>query len=115
MASKVADFLPGVIKDELKIYFRKLYGRYNDLVHVQHYNTPLSQFLCDLVLCWCVLHTPDLTPPDITGYTLESTAGAWHIRWRLLFPGPYSHTWVFPSVCVVLSVTFLTGFDMIMD
>ena len=28
---------------------------------------------------------------------------------------PYSHTWVFPSVRVALSVTFIPGFVMIMD
>ena len=39
----------GYTLEKLKIYFRKFYGRYNDLL--QHYNTPLSQFLCDLVLC----------------------------------------------------------------
>ena len=65
------------------IYFRMFYGRYNDLV--QHYNTPLYQILCDLVLCWCVLHTPDLTPLDMTSYTLDSTAGSWsqHVNFTL--------------------------------
>ena len=33
----------------------------------------------------------------------------------LLFPGTYSHAWVFPSVRVVLSVTFIPGFVRIMD
>ena len=37
------------VLETLKIYFQKFYGRYNDLV--QNYNIPLSQFLCDLVLC----------------------------------------------------------------
>ena len=27
----------------------------------RHYKAPLSQFLCDLVLCWCVLHTQNVT------------------------------------------------------
>ena len=53
-----------------KIYFRKIYSRYNDLL--QHYNTPLSHFMCDLVPCWCALYTPDMT-----GYTLDSTAVTW--------------------------------------
>ena len=58
--------------------------------------------MCDLVLCWCVLHTPDLTPPDMTGYTLDSTAGALphHEKFTLPRLGTYSHTWVFPSVLV---------------
>ena len=41
--------LINVLRFKLKIYFRKFYGQYNNLV--QHYNTPLSQFLCGLVLC----------------------------------------------------------------
>ena len=41
------------------------------------YNNPLSQFLCDLVLCSCMLKTADLTPPDMTGYTPDSRPGAW--------------------------------------
>ena len=51
------------------------YGWYNDLLH--HYNISLSKFVCDLVLCRCVLHTQNLTSPDMTGYTLDSTVGAW--------------------------------------
>ena len=39
---------------------------------VATYNAPLSQFLCDLILCWYVLHTPDMN-----GYTLDSSAGSW--------------------------------------
>ena len=166
-----------------------------------------SQFLCDLILCWCVLHNPDMTQTDMTGYTLDCTAGSWSqqdkfilprhlfshlgfpdspcclgcnmcsrlvmtwywivdwvmmIDWRmtdgcflgftvtlssidvcymrriwprrvwlvilwiprrvhghsrrcLLFLGTYSHTWVFPGVRVVLSVTFILGFVIIMD
>ena len=62
------------------LYFRKFYGRYDYLVH---YNT---QFLCDLVLCWCVLHTPDFTPLDMTGYTLDSTAGAWPEQQKFTLP-----------------------------
>ena len=61
--------------EKLKIYFGKFYGRCYGLI--QHYNTLLSQFLCDLVLCWCVLHTPDLNPPDMNDYTLDSTVGGW--------------------------------------
>ena len=55
-------------------FLSKVYGRYNDLL--QHYNTPLSQFLCDLVLCCFVLHTLDLASPDMTDYPLDSTADA---------------------------------------
>ena len=61
----------GYTLEKLKIYFRKFYDRYNDLV--QHYNIPLSQFLCDQVLT-LTLHIPDLTPSDMTGYTYDSTA-----------------------------------------
>ena len=38
---------------------------------------PFRNFVCDLVLYWCVLHTPDLTSPDMTGYTLDSMADVW--------------------------------------
>ena len=31
------------------------------------------------------------------------------------FPGTYSHTWVFPSVRDIFSVTFIPGFVMLMD
>ena len=48
--------------EKMKIYFRKFYGRYSDLL--QHYNTPLSQFLSDLVLCLCVSYIGI----DLTGY-----------------------------------------------
>ena len=36
-----------------------------------------------------------------------------HSRCSLLFPGAYSHTWVFSSVRAVLSVTFIPDFVMI--
>ena len=38
-----------------------------------------------------------------------------HSMCNVLSPGTYSHTWVFPSVRVVLSVTCIPGFVMIMD
>ena len=37
-----------------------------------------------------------------------------HNMWRLLFPGTYSHTWVFLRVRVVLIVVFIPGFGMFM-
>ena len=52
----------GYTLDKLKIYFRKFYGRYNALV--QHYNTPLLQFLWPSPLLMCV-KCPGLDP---TGY-----------------------------------------------
>ena len=42
-----------------------IFWRYNDML--QHYNTPLSQFVCDLVLGWCMLHTM-YTRFDLNGY-----------------------------------------------
>ena len=78
-----------------------------------YYNTPLSQFVCDLVLCWCVLHTPDLTSTDVTGYsyTLDFTTRRGHNMWSLTFPG----TWVSPSIRVALSEIFIVGFVMFME
>ena len=51
----------------------------------------------------CATYTPDLTSPDMTGYTLDSTAEAWsqQVNFTHLF------TWIFPSVSVVLSVIFI--------
>ena len=87
------------------------YCRYNDLL--QHYNIPFSQFLCDLVLCWCVLRTPDLTSPDMTGYTLNSTAGAWPHQVKFTLLGHLFTHLGFPIVRVVLSIIFVPGFIMI--
>ena len=76
-------------------------------------NSRLSCFcVCDLVLCWSVLHASDLTSPDMTGYSLDSTAGSWPEQVK--FPGIFLHAWVFPSVRVVLSVTFNPVFVIIM-
>ena len=103
----------GYTIEKLKIYFRKFYRRYNDLL--QHYNTPLSQSWCDLIFCWCVLHTPDLTSPDMTGYTVDSTVGAWTHQVKFTLPGHLFTHLGFPSVRVVFSVTFIPVFVMIMD
>ena len=89
------------------------YGLNNDLV--RHYNTSLSQFLCDLVLCWCVLHTPDLTSPDMTGFTFDSTADALPQQMKLTLPGHLFTHLGFQTVLVVLGVTFIPGVVMIMD
>ena len=40
-----------------------------------------------LVHCWCVLHTPDLTPSDMTGYSLGFTAGACPQQVKFTLPG----------------------------
>ena len=44
----------------------------------------------------CVLHTPDLTPPDMTGYTLDSTAVAWPQEMFTLPRHLFSH--LFPAL-----------------
>ena len=44
-------------------------------------HTPLAQFLCDPVLCWCALHLPDLTSPDNNRFTLPE-----HLFTHLGFP-----------------------------
>ena len=48
----------------------------------------------------------DLTALDMTPYTLNYMVSAW--SHSLLFTGIYSHTWVFPSVRIVCSVTFIS-------
>ena len=79
------------------------------------YTTPLSHFMCDLVLCWFVLHAPDLTSPYMTGYTFDTTAGAWPQQVKFTRPRHIFTYLDFPSVRVVLSVIFILGFVMIMD
>ena len=101
--------------EKMKIYCRIYFSRYNDLL--QHYNTPLSQFVCDLILCWCVLHTPDLTPPDMTGYTLDSVAGAWPQKVKFTLP---EHLFIlgFSWVCCLecaLSWLWTNGFRLTDD
>ena len=98
--------------EKIEKILSKCYGRFSGLV--QHDNTPLSQFCYDLVLCWCVLHTPDLTPPNMTCYTLDSTAGVGPLQVNLFFPGTYLHTWIFPIARVVL-ISFIPGFVMIIE
>ena len=61
------------------------------------------------------VHTPDLTLPDTTGYTLYSTAGAWLHKVKFTLPGHLFTYLGSQSVCVALSVTFIRGFVMIMD
>ena len=47
------NILEGYTLEKLKIYYQKFYGQYNDL-----------------------LYTPDLTSPDMAGYTLDFMTGA---------------------------------------
>ena len=91
----------------------KMYSRYNDLL--QHLQYSPFVIVCDLVIWWCVLHTPDLTPPDMTGCTLDSTAGAWPYKVKFTLPRNLLTHLGFPSVRVVLNVTFIPVFVMIMD
>ena len=76
---------------------------------MMYYNITIFPFLCELVLCSCLLHTPDLTSHKLSGYTLDYTAGAWPHEGKFTLLGTYSHTWVLPSVRVALSVTFILG------
>ena len=99
--------------EKMKIYFRKFYGRYYELL--QHYNTSLSQFLCDQSsvdmryinriwrhLIWLVIL---LIPRRLRG----------HIGWTLLLLGTYSHTLVFLRIRAVFGATFASGIVMFMD
>ena len=51
----------------------------------------------------------------MTGYTLDSTAGARPQQVKFTLPGHLFTHLGFPSVRVVLSITFILGFIMIMD
>ena len=99
----------GYTIEKFKIYFRKFYGRYNDLVQY----SPFAICVWPIVdVChiprtcphriWLII---PLVPPRVSGHSSRS----------ILFLGTYSYTWVFPSVRVVLGATFIPGFVMIMD
>ena len=52
----------------------------------------------------------------LTGYSLDYTAGAWpQPRKYTLASDLFTYTWVFPSIRVVLSVTFILSLVMYMD
>ena len=61
----------------------------------------------------CVTFT-NLTSPDMTGYTLDSTAGACQ-QVGFTLPGHLFTLKGFPSVNVVLSVSFIPDFIIFMD
>ena len=58
-----------------------------------------------------MLHTTDLTTPEITGYTLDSTADLWPQKVKFTLPGLIFTYLGFPE-CP--SVTFIPGFVMLM-
>ena len=51
----------------------------------------------------------------MTGYTLDSTADAWSQQVTFTIPCTYSHTYVLPSVNVVLNATFICDFVIFID
>ena len=51
----------------------------------------------------------------MTGYTLDSTEGRWPQQVKFTLPGHIFKHFGFPSVRVVLSVTFIPGFVMYID
>ena len=75
----VFELVPPVLVGQSKIYFQKFYGKLDDLLLQLLYNTLLTLFLFDLVspLLMCVTYTctPDVISLDMTGYTLDYTAG----------------------------------------
>ena len=75
--------------------------------------SPFAVFVWPSPLLMCVTY-PVFYPTgyDCCLYSLIPQRARVHSRWSLLYPGTYSHTWVF---CVVLSVTFIPGFVMVMD
>ena len=101
----------------LKIYLRKFYGQYNDIL--QHYNTPqFHNFFVTYSSVDVCLHTPGLTSAAKTGYTPDSTTGAWpyHVKFT-----PIGHLFThlgFPECPCSLEciyVTCIPGFVIIMD
>ena len=54
-----------------------------------------------------------MTTSGVTGYVLDSTAGEWPQQVKFTLPRHLFTNLSFPSVRVVLSVTFIHGFVMI--
>ena len=82
-------------------------------IYLKYYITTLSKILYDLVLCWYVLNTTDLTSPDMTIYTLDSTGSAWPQQMDFNLPGHlFTHLFL-PSIRVVL--IFIPDFVIFMN
>ena len=62
-----------------------------------------------------MLHTLDLTLPDMTGYTLYSTAGVFPQQVKFTLSGHLFTQLDLSSIRVVLSVTFNRDFVLIID
>ena len=100
--------------------FHSLYMQlFHSLIILTDSYSNLCTYMYSILCSYCystplyVLHNTDLTPLYMTSILLIPRRGL--SRRSLFFPGTYSHTWVFPSVCVILSVMFIPGFVMIMD
>ena len=61
-----------------------------------------------------IISTPDLTSPDMTSYTLDSTAGAWPHQVKFTLPGHLFTHLGFPECPCCLGVTFIPSFVMFM-
>ena len=92
----------GYVKNRLKVYGRKFYGRYNDLV--RSYNVSLTQFLGDLSL-WYYSHFW-LVANRIGGWSSwDNMAGAWPQQDEFTLPGHLSSLSIYSRVHVVSSPT----------
>ena len=74
----------GYTLEELNIYFRKFYGRYNDLL--QTLSFIFFAWPNPLLMCVTYEHTAGLTSPDMTGYTINSTAGTCPYQVKFTLP-----------------------------
>ena len=81
--SKPYDIQNSDFLDRAMLLTNKL-GRYNDLF----------QYSPAITFCLCVLHTPDLTSPRMTGYTLDCTTGALQHQAKFTLPGH-----IFTNLC----------------
>ena len=57
----------------------------------------------------------DLVSPDMIGYTLDSTTGAWRHQVKFTLPGYLFTHLAFPELRVVLTVIFIPVFVVFMD
>ena len=58
------------------------------------------------------MYIPALTKLDMTGFTLDKTESAF---WFYSVRSPILTLGVYPSVCVLLSVAFISGFVILMN
>ena len=89
--------------DRERILTKKLVDEGYTLEKLKNKLTTLQYSPLAVFVWWWVLHTPDLTSPDMTGYALDSLAGAWPQQVKLTLPYHLFTRLFFPESVSVLS------------